>query len=131
MDNRQVRRFFIDKEDVPTPLCDALIAGGYRQKRGGYIDYAKESGVENPSQYWHLIESWSGRSAPDKVFGRSIVCGELIFWMAEASRAVSPQVLERLKDDALRDPDNRSRGNTLIGDVCFDAIARVVEAFDA
>ena len=44
MDNRQVRRFFIDKETFPTPLCDALIAGGYRQKRGGYIDYAGEIG---------------------------------------------------------------------------------------
>ena len=131
MDNRQVRRFFIDKGDSPTPLCDALIAGGYRQKRGGYIDYAKESSIENPSQYWHLIESWSDRSASDKVFGRSIVCGELIFWMAEASQAVSPQVLERLKDDVLQDPQNRTRGNMLISDVCFDAIVRVVEAFDA
>jgi len=24
----------------------------------------------------------------DKIFGKSIICGELIFWMTEASKAV-------------------------------------------
>lgn len=131
MKNYQVRAFFIDKKDVATPLTDDLIAGGYVQKRGGYIDRARESGIDRPTQYWHLIESWSAASAPDATFGRSIKCGELIFWMAESSGAVSAAALERLKDDVLREPSNRVRGNGLIQDACFDAIARVVEAFDA
>lgn len=131
MKNYQIRRFFIDKGNVATPITDELIACGYVQKRGGYIDRARERGIDRPTQYWHLMESWSAASAPDATFGRSIQCGELIFWMAESSGAVSAEVLRRLKDDVLQDPGNRRRGNKLIQDACFDLIARAVEAHDA
>ena len=56
MDNQQIRNFYLSKEHVPTPETDRLIAGGYMQKSDGYIEYAKECGVE-PTQHWHLIHS--------------------------------------------------------------------------
>lgn len=58
--------------------------------------------MTNPTQYWHLIESWSNRSDIDAKFNKKIKCGELIFWMAEVSKAVNYDKLEQLKDEILR-----------------------------
>ena len=92
---REVKEFFKDKENVPCPLTDQLISAGYRQKSGGYIDIAKKKGIENPSQYWHLV-NYCDMVDGEKTFGRNVVCGELIFWMAEVSGAVSKEELEDL-----------------------------------
>ena len=54
MINRQVRQFYIDKENAEHSITDRLIRGGYVQPAGGYILNAKRAGVKAPSQYWHL-----------------------------------------------------------------------------
>ncbi len=46
MINRQVRQFYIDKENVDHSITDRLISGGYVQPAGGYILNAKRSGVK-------------------------------------------------------------------------------------
>ena len=76
MINRQVRQFYIDKENVDHSITDRLISGGYVQPAGGYILNAKRSGVKEPSQYWHLIYSWSAQSEDEAPFNKSIQCGE-------------------------------------------------------
>ena len=82
MINRQVRQFYIDKENVDHSITDRLISGGYVQPAGGYILNAKRSGVKEPSQYWHLIYSWSAQSEDEAPFNKSIQCGELMPEMA-------------------------------------------------
>lgn len=62
MVNRQVRQFYIDKENVDHSITDRLISGGYVQPAGGYILNAKRTEVKDPSQYWHLMYSWSAQS---------------------------------------------------------------------
>lgn len=51
MNNKQIRKFFINKENVECPLTEGLIESGYVQKSGGYIQRAKESGLKKPTQY--------------------------------------------------------------------------------
>lgn len=100
------------------------------QKSGGYISYAKKVGNENPTQKWHLIESWSKRSKEDAPFNKTIQCGELIFWMAEVSNAVDKNELINLKNDILENYINdRSGGNRKIQSVCFDEIVKKVEKY--
>ena len=115
MENWKIRNFYAGKENVPCPLTDDLISHGYRQKSGGYIKYAKECKVDNPTQYWHLIESWSKRRKDDAQFNKRIQCGELIFWMAEVSNAVDYDELE---------------GNKKIKEECFDKIINVIQQFN-
>lgn len=126
--NEDVHAYFENKEHVPSPLTEELIAGGFRQRSGGYMAYARSLGIESPTQYWHLIESWCARRPSNRVFGKNIKCGELIFWMAEVSGAVSADELESLKNDVLNDPTARARANDLIQRRCFDEIAAAVEA---
>lgn len=131
MNNKQVIEFFKNKEieEANCPLTDELIKGGYKQKSKGYIDYAKEKGVKNPTQYWHLIESWSNRSGENEEFNKNIQCGELIFWMAEVSKVVEYQDLKDLKDEILEKYiENRRDGNKKIQEVCFDKIVKKVES---
>lgn len=86
----QVYNFFKDKEDAPCPITERLVGAGYQQKDGGYIKRAKKEGLEidytknRPSQYWHLMTFCQIRP-PQEKFSKTIQCGELIFWMAEAS----------------------------------------------
>lgn len=103
-------------KDVPLRGC-----------RGGEEVRARNEGINFPSQYWHLIHSWSNNSEEDATFGKSIQCGELIFWMAEVSGVLSQEELASLADDVLREPKNRRRGNKLIQDACFDKIVAIVE----
>lgn len=129
MNNLQVRRFYQNLEHIPCPLTERLISGGFRQKSGGYIEYARACGIGHPSQYWHLISSWSGRSAPDAPFTRQMQCGELIFWMAEVSCAVPEAELSALADSVLRgDTGRRGAANRRIQAVCFDRTAAVVQS---
>lgn len=59
MTNRQVRKYYIDKEHTDHSITDRLISGGYMQSSGEYISNTRSVGIEAPSQYWHLIHSWS------------------------------------------------------------------------
>lgn len=94
MNTEQVRRFYEDKKFMECPITEKLIKAGYQQEKGGYIDYANKPGVEviyrnrKPSQWWHLIHSYCDRAKSNATFSKSIQCGELIFWMAEAGECV-------------------------------------------
>ena len=141
MNIRQVEEFFKDKKDMPCPLTEQLIKAGYQQTSGGDIDLAKKRGLivdytkAEPTQYWHLIEEYCPSVDRDKSFNRSIVCGELIFWMAEVSKAVPDDQLEELLKRIIANRDNsttppkydRIKWNKEIQRLCFDAIANVVE----
>ena len=102
MNIHQVEEFFKDKKDTPCPLTERLIKAGYQQTGGGYIALAKKRGLivdytkAKPTQYWHLMEEYIPSVPEDKIFNKSIVCGELIFWMAEVSQAVPKNKLEEL-----------------------------------
>ncbi len=141
MNIRQVEEFFKDKKDAPCPLTERLIKAGYQQTGGGYIDLAKKRGLTvdyakaEPTQYWHLIEEYCPSVDKDKSFSKSIVCGELMFWMAEVSEAVPKNRLEELADRIIADRDDsttppkydRIKWNKEIQNVCFDELVRIVE----
>ena len=141
MNIRQVKQFFSNKKEAPCPLTERLIKAGYQQASGGYIDLAKKRGITvdytmaEPTQYWHLVEEYIPSVPENKTFSKSIVCGELIFWMAEASKAVPEEKLEELLKCIITDGDksitppkyDRIRWNKEIQNLCFDAIANVVE----
>lgn len=143
MNIRQVKEFFEDKGNTPYPLTERLIKSGYQQTSGGYINLAKKRKLTvdytkaEPTQYWHLIEEYIPSVPEDKVFSRSIVCGELIFWMAEVSKAVPEEKLEELLERIIADGDksvtppkyNRIKWNKEIQNLCFDAIVKIVEKF--
>lgn len=137
----QVYNYFKDKEDVPCPLTERLVGAGYQQKDGGYIKRAKKEGLEidftknRPSQYWHLMTFCSIVPMTTK-FTRTIQCGELIFWMAEASGSVSRDALEKMVDaitngaiayDDVRPIYDRRHWNKEIQRLCFEAIRVTVE----
>ena len=137
----QVIKLFVDKEETPCPLTERLVGAGYQQKDGGYIKKAKKQGMEIdykrnlPSQYWHLMSYCYSRH-PQEPFRKSIVCGELIFWMAEVSDAVPKEDMEKLVDEITRNAIeanderpmyDRRRWNKEIQRLCFDAIKREVE----
>lgn len=142
MNIRQVKEFFENKGNIPYPLTERLIKAGYQQVSGGYIDLAKKRKLTvdytkaEPTQYWHLIEEYIPSVPEDKVFSRSIVCGELIFWMAEVSKAVPEEKLEELLERIVADGDksvtppkyNRIKWNKEIQNLCFDEIVKIVES---
>lgn len=129
MKNTQIRQFYQNTEHTPCPLTERLITAGFRQKSGGYIRYARQCGIKHPTQYWHLMTSWSARSVPDAPFDRRIQCGELIFWMAEVSRAVPEAELSALADCILSEYTGRRRAaDRLVQAVCFDRMAAVVRS---
>ena len=137
----QVKQFFSDKKETPCPLTERLIKAGYQQTSGGYIDLAKKRGITvdytkaEPTQYWHLVEEYIPSVPEDKVFSKSIVCGELIFWMAEVSKAVPEEKLEKLLGRIIADGDkdaippkyDRIKWNKEIQNLCFNAIVNIVE----
>lgn len=143
MNIRQVKEFFENKGNIPYPLTERLIKAGYQQTGGGYIDLAKKRKITvdytkaEPTQYWHLTEEYIPSVPEDKIFSKSIVCGELIFWMAEVSRAVPEEKLEELLEQIVADGDksvtppkyNRIKWNKEIQNLCFDAIVKIVEKF--
>lgn len=135
----EVKVFFQDKEHAPCPLTEQLVKAGYQQVSGGYIDSAKWRGVRvnykenSPSQYWHLM-TYCDRRRADMPFTKSVVCGELIFWMAEVSDAVDPVDLKRLASQIIESADlskgprpvyDRKKWNLEIQRVCFDKIAEI------
>ena len=139
MTTGEVKVFFQDKEHTPCPLTERLVKAGYQQVSGGYIDTAKWKGIKvnykenTPSQYWHLMNYCNRRDA-DMPFTKRIVCGELIFWMAEVSSAVETEELEKLCNQIIESADltrgerpvyGRKKWNFEIQRVCFDKIAEI------
>lgn len=101
MNIKQVKTVFASKENIPCPLTEKLVSSGYQQLSGGYIKRARKENIEVdfkknlPSQYWHLMTYCESRGETC-TFGKSIVCGELIFWMAEVLDCVPFKDLEAL-----------------------------------
>lgn len=106
----QIESFFRDKEATPAPLTHKLVKGGHTQRSRGYISYAHENGIANPTQYWHLMESWADRSKENATFGKNIRCGELVLRLHE----------EHPYQEAY------TQGNSLIQRVCFDRMTEKV-----
>ena len=140
-----VKEYFLDKKLIPCPLTEELVIAGYQQVSGGYIDRAKKSGIKvnykdnAPSQYWHLMSYCYSRDR-SKPFNKRIVCGELIFWMAEASRAVDFVTLRQLANRIIGSADNikgcrpiydRKKWNLEIQRVCFDKIVSAIKIDEA
>ena len=138
---KQVKEFFIGMEEIPCPLTERLVKAGYQQISGGYIDRAIREGLlvdykkNAPSQYWHLMTYCDSRDG-DIPFSNSIVCGELIFWMAEVSGAVDCATLEQLANQIIESADiskgdrplyNRGKWNLIIQEVCFVRIQSNIE----
>lgn len=132
----EVKAYYQDKEQAPCPLTEKLVKAGYQQISGGYIDRAQCRGVKvnykenSPSQYWHLMTYCASRNA-DLPFAKRIVCGELIFWMAEVAGAVDSKELENLVNQIIEDADltrgnrpvyDRLKWNREIQKLCFDKI---------
>ena len=87
-----------------------------------------------PSQYWHLM-SYCDTKKEDDRFTRSIVCGELLLWMAEVIDCVPKEQLEKLVNKIVscrisapsgRYIFDRRRWNKEIQKLCFDSIASVI-----
>ena len=141
MNVHQIREFFLDKKNTPCPLTERLIKAGYQQTGGGYIDLAKKHGITvdytkaEPTQYWHLIEEYVPSVPGEKMFNKNIVCGELIFWMAEVSKAVPEEKLKELLERIIADGDrsttppkyDRIIWNKEIQSLCFDSIVETIE----
>lgn len=138
----EIQKFFLDKEYTPCPLTERLVKAGYQQVSGGYIDRAKKERIpvdyrrNTPSQYWHLM-SYCKEQDPCKTFPKSVVCGELLFWMAEVSDCIPKTELELLLDEinsnGLYTKKNRpfydrKKWNNAIHKLCFDSICSVVES---
>lgn len=142
----QTASVFAGIENVPCPVTDRLVKGGFRQISGGYIKYARSVGIgtdhskAEPHQWWHLMKSYCGRTDSDKIFGRRIVCGELILYMAEVLGCVEEKELEALADRILADgtPINgivtpysfsgkRRKWNKEIQKLCFEPVRETVE----
>lgn len=95
------------------------------------VDYRKAV----PTQYWHLIEEYCPSVNKDKSFNKSVVCGGLILWMAEVSKAVPEEKLEELLERIIVDGDkrvtppkyNRIKWNKEIQNLCFDAIGTIID----
>ena len=121
-------------------MTEKLVKAGYQQISGGYIDRARWRDVKvsykdsSPSQYWHLMNYCDSRRT-DHPFTKSVTCGELIFWMAEASGVVEKEQLERLANQIIESTDlstgvrpiyDRIKWNRKIQDLCFDGLLKMV-----
>ena len=123
--------YFKARMDAPCPKTDALIKAGFQKPGSGYIDYAKSLGLEVdyrkalPNQGWHMVKSYLERTEPDKARIASVSCGELWFWAAEVSGALSEKELDGLAEEVLA-LDCRRKANTLIRKRCLPGIIEIV-----
>ena len=124
------RNYFEPLMEAACPKTDALIRSGFQQSSGGYIEYARRSGMDVdykmglPTQGWHFIRSYLDRTQPEKARIENIVCGELIYWLAEVSNALTEEELDDLAIE-VRSLDRR-QANSLIKDRCFSRIVGIV-----
>ena len=137
----QIKEYFKNKSNTPCPITEKLVKAGYQQQSGGYIDIAINKGIlvdykqYTPSQYWHLM-NYCDENDPNKKFPKSVVCGELIFWMAEVSGAFPKAKLLDLADRIISEPlrmegdrpvYDRNKWNAEIKDAFFNRIIYAVE----
>ena len=137
---KKIRDAYASHESTPCPLTAKLVAAGYQQSYGGYIEKARDLGIEvdhlknSPTQYWHLMSYCDTKREEDR-FTRSVVCGELIFWMAEVLDCVPKEQLENILNDIVssrilctngRHQYDRKKWNKEIQKLCFDSIAEKV-----
>lgn len=138
---KQIVSAYKSHQATPCPLTERLVGAGYQQTSGGYIDRAKELSIEinyrknKPSQYWHLM-SYCDKKNESDIFGKSIVCGELIFWMAEVLNCVPKTEMESLLNKIIASGSaakngiivyDRKKWNKKIQNLCFDKIANKIE----
>ena len=124
------RNYFEPLMNVPCPKTDALIMAGFQQKSGGYIEYARECGLKvdykiaEPNQGWHFIRSYLDRTDPDKARIENIICGELLYWLAEVSNALSDEELNELSQEVIA--LDRKKANSVIKVRCFPRVMEIV-----
>ena len=137
MKMQAVYDFFKSKNDAKIPLTIELLQNNFIQKeRTGYrIDQPEKI----PSQYTHLMNYCKRKLQEGAVyFDRRIQCGELIFWMAEVSKALSKDELLDLQQDIFKKYKketysngkivyDRRGANKHILETCYDRIKDVVE----
>ena len=150
----QVKKVYKDMENKSCPIAEKLIKAGYQQLRCGYIKTAKKNNETVdykqalPTQYWHLFHSYFKVGTINELpsnnkFTKRVVCGELIFWMAEVLDCVDKAELEALCNEIINNPIpdktctrgpnkdrhfyNRRKWNKAIQDLCFDKIVEKVE----
>ncbi len=132
-----IKAYFKDLEDRYCPLSEKLVMSGYQQRSGGYIERAIREGIEvdyrknAPSQYWHLM-TYCQNKDPEELFTKRVVCGELLFWMAEACFGDGewPDLKEPLETiqkyiigwEGERPIYDRKKCNAVIQQFCFDRI---------
>ena len=126
----QVYTYFKSKRDAECPITDKLIREGFQQQRGtGYLLIAEKSEIENPSQWWHImnycLKKYEMHLENERY--RHTPCGELVFWMAEVSGAVSKGELEELQKEIINRKLTRSEGNKRIKELCFEKVKETVE----
>lgn len=124
------RNYFEPLMNAPCPKTDALIKSGFQQSADGYIDYAKQIGITvdyrmaMPNQGWHFIRSYLDRTDPEKARIENVICGELIYWLAEVSNALSEEELDELSRE-VRALD-RKKANSVIKARCFPRVMEIV-----
>lgn len=124
--------YFKTRFDKDCPYTEALIKSGFQQsRRTGYTRDALSKGIPvdysiaSPSQGWHF-KNYLENVDPTKARILSISCGELIYWWAETSSALTPQELKKLAE-AIK-PLGRRQANSLIRERCLPKVLKIVEA---
>ena len=132
-----VYKIFKNKNNSEAPLTIELMKDNFIQKdKTGYRINQPE---KIPNQHTHLM-NYCKKSLEEGVvdFNRRIQCGELIFWMAEVSQALSKDELLDLQQDILKNYKketcsngkivyDRKGANKHILENCYDRIKEVVE----
>ncbi|QKL33193.1 hypothetical protein [Streptococcus mitis] len=137
MKMQNVYDFFKSKNFAKAPLTIELMQNNFIQEEG--TGYRIDQPEKIPSQYTHLINYCKKRLQDGAVyFNRTVQCGELIFWMAEVSQALSKKELLDLQQNILKNYKketysngkivyDRKAANQLILKTCYDRIKDVVE----
>lgn len=87
--------------------------------------YLEDYGIDSPLEYIQMFHLTTSAFVEDAV--TLMTCGELIFWMAESSGAVSKEKLNELCDQILAgDVKDRRHWNRVIQSVCYDSIVETV-----
>lgn len=105
--------------------------GIYKQQKGGYIDYFKREGNNNPNQKEHLLESYKkyldkkpiNKHRNSSNIYNSLKCPELLLWLAEASGVdrklviKASQLAKKKMDEDITDKRKRNAAGKIIRDV--------------
>ena len=126
----QVIKFFCDKRNTSCEITNFLIQNGFQQNKDtGYLHIAKVSEIDNPSQWWHIMNYCLSKLEQHKEndIYRYTPCGELVFWMAEVSEAVTKCELDKLAKEIINNKDmGRNKANEKIKALCWEKIKETV-----